>query len=248
MPAQVRVGSGKTSTPFRRERWPQLFGQNVPFLLLAGTIVGVDIEKSPFENIKVTILNPEALPVILFLLVLYFAFRVTVEWFQCNSYRRSFLASLVDFWAAHILGIAATLIYSIQQAARFRIADFFINLPLVGLIPATVLFAIFVLISTRKMLLRLGSFTSHKALGTHFKLPSATILEKAALCAIFFGLILMPIIFVYNAFFSKLFIFAAIQMGVFLGYLFAVIWVYFFEFWYRQRKIAPGPPTSFTIS
>ena len=73
-------------------------------------------------------------------------------------------------------------------------------------------------------------------------------LHKVAHIAILMGLILMPIFAVYSAFFIKSFINVAMQIGIFLGYFCAVIWVYYFEFWYRQRKIAPAAPTGFTVS
>lgn len=57
-------------------------------LLLLWELVGVEIQETPIENLKLRLMNPEAVPIILFFLVLYFAFRFAIEWSQCDRLRR----------------------------------------------------------------------------------------------------------------------------------------------------------------
>jgi hypothetical protein len=85
-------------------------------LLLLWELVGIELQPNPVEYLKVKLLSPEAVPAILFILVFYFAFRLIVEWSQCDISRRQFLASRVDFYAAHVFGFVSVSIYAFQQA------------------------------------------------------------------------------------------------------------------------------------
>tara|TARA_R110002126_G_scaffold25171_16_gene86459 strand:- start:2211 stop:2981 length:771 start_codon:yes stop_codon:yes gene_type:complete len=101
-------------------------------LLLGWEYLGVTITRPgeatadatiPGTNLKATILNPEAIPFVVFLLVMFFGFRWLVEFFQNNVGRRKTRPSVFDFWASAILSIFAIAVYLIQQLSDVRIAD-----------------------------------------------------------------------------------------------------------------------------
>lgn len=70
-----------------------------------------------------TLANPEAAPVVLLLLVLFFALRLAIEWKQCDEARRKRPASRVDLAVSCMLGGAAVLLFVAQQALGIRLAD-----------------------------------------------------------------------------------------------------------------------------
>jgi hypothetical protein len=57
-------------------------------------------------------------------LVSYFAFRMVVEWFQCEASRRQLVASQLDFWAAHLISIIAVSIYFVQATSPIRVGRY----------------------------------------------------------------------------------------------------------------------------
>ena len=91
-------------------------------LLLAWALVGIDLTDAPVESVKVTFKTPQAAPYVLAVLVLYFGFRVSIEWFQCPPAARERRAARVDFVVAHILGVSAVLLYIAQARFRFQLA------------------------------------------------------------------------------------------------------------------------------
>ena len=92
-------------------------------LLLAWELVGVDFGPSPFESLRITLKSPEAVPYVIVALVVYFGFRITVEWFQSDSRRRAAPASKIDFAVAHLIGICSLTLFAIQTALRFQLAN-----------------------------------------------------------------------------------------------------------------------------
>lgn len=84
-------------------------------LLLAQVFDGTQIQaKSLLANVGLNLATPDRLPIILTVLVLYFAFLTCIEWFQCDGTRRSLKPSRIDFIVSHIIGIASTFTYWIQ--------------------------------------------------------------------------------------------------------------------------------------
>jgi DNA-binding CsgD family transcriptional regulator len=86
-------------------------------LLLAWNFLGVQIDiKSLFANVSVSFPTPEKVPILLTGLVLYYAYRICIEWNQCDGIRRSYTSSQVDFAVTHSIGFASILTYGVQQA------------------------------------------------------------------------------------------------------------------------------------
>lgn len=94
-------------------------------VLLAWTLVGIELAKEPLESLKISLRNPEVAPVILVLLVLYFAYRTSVEWFQSDPRRRAFRASRTDFTITNILGVISVSVYSFQEISAINVGAYF---------------------------------------------------------------------------------------------------------------------------
>lgn len=85
-------------------------------LLLAWNFLGVQIDiKSLFANVSISFPTPEKVPILLTGLVLYYAYRICIEWNQCDGTRRSYTSSQVDFAITHLIGFAALSTYALQQ-------------------------------------------------------------------------------------------------------------------------------------
>ncbi len=94
-------------------------------LLLAWELIGLGLEaaQEPGGIVKVTVKSPQAAPYVLLVLVLFFAFRITIEWMQCDEDRRSLFPAKIDYWASHTIGVSALLIFGIQRFFEFQVAD-----------------------------------------------------------------------------------------------------------------------------
>jgi hypothetical protein len=93
-------------------------------LLLAWTLVGIEIEKAPIESLNVSLKNPDVTPIILVLLVLYFAYRTVVEWYQSDARRRRLPASRWDFAGANALGVISLAVYSFQEISSVNVGEY----------------------------------------------------------------------------------------------------------------------------
>jgi len=111
-------------------------------LLLAWVLAGIQVDvRNPVANISVSLATPDMVPIILTVLVLYFAFRTYVEWYQCDDRRRALMPSRIDFVASHIIGISSIFTYGIQQTVPPWLEQLFIDkAPTVLILLAIVLF------------------------------------------------------------------------------------------------------------
>jgi hypothetical protein len=50
--------------------------------LIAWELIGFDVPEAPLENVKITVKSPQAIPVVLIVVMGYFAWLVVQEWFQ----------------------------------------------------------------------------------------------------------------------------------------------------------------------
>jgi len=96
-------------------------------ILLAWEYVGVEIGKSsaelPVAKTPVNLQNPEVLPQVICLIVLYFASRVGIEWCQCDPERRTKRASKLDLSIASLLAAMAISLYIFQTLYNIRVAS-----------------------------------------------------------------------------------------------------------------------------
>jgi hypothetical protein len=91
-------------------------------LLIAWELVGFNVQKAPLENIEIELKNPEAIPWVLIVLVVYFGFRITIEWKQCDETRRRSKPPLIDFLVSHGIGATSIGLFSYQRLSQTQLA------------------------------------------------------------------------------------------------------------------------------
>jgi hypothetical protein len=97
-------------------------------ILFIWELVGIDLEKAKEAGgnagaIIIAIKSPQAVPWVLLILVAYFLFKSTVEWYQCSATRRSLRASIVDFSSAWVVSLLAYILYFGQSISQIQLAD-----------------------------------------------------------------------------------------------------------------------------
>lgn len=114
-------------------------------LLLAWGFLGIQIDiRSLFATVSVSLPTPEKVPILLTGLVLYYAYRICIEWNQCDGTRRSYRSSQVDFAITHLIGFASVVTYDIQQTISPQFGQIAIDrAPTLLILLAVVLFVPF---------------------------------------------------------------------------------------------------------
>ena len=217
-------------------------------LLLLWELVGIELQPNPVEYLKVKLLSPEAVPAILFILVFYFAFRFTIEWSQCDLSRRQFLASRVDFYAAHVFGFVSVAIYAFQQALTTRVSEYLALFPLVSSLPLTLVFLVFGFLLTKITLLQCGTFETAPDKKSKYRLSLSTSNKKfqfAIMCFVTAMAAVGVAIYLWEG--------AWTLRGVpLIAFGFAivsgVVWVFFFHRRYQLDKIPPAAPENLSVS
>jgi hypothetical protein len=94
-------------------------------ILLAYVLIGIGLPEDGklIPNASISLKNPNALPIIFLALLVYFAYRVTIEWNQCDERRRAMTASRVDFLVAHALAVCSVAAYLIDRALEFGLGQ-----------------------------------------------------------------------------------------------------------------------------
>ena len=92
--------------------------------LLIWELFGIEIGKKPVPSYDISFKTPQAAQIILITLIFYFAFRITIEWFQCSYDRRRYIVSKIDFYTAHAIGILSIGVFLYQQSANIQIAEY----------------------------------------------------------------------------------------------------------------------------
>src|SRR5690348_4567751 len=90
-------------------------------LLASWQLIGIELETK--EKWGVVLKSPKAVPLVLFCLVLYFGFKISVEWMQCDEKRRQNLAAKIDYRVAHGIALCAIAISVIQALWQVQIFD-----------------------------------------------------------------------------------------------------------------------------
>jgi hypothetical protein len=96
-------------------------------LFASWELIGIELKTEDKWGVKFQ--SPHAVPLILLVMIVYFGYRLTVEWMQCDEERRSHRAANVDFVVAHTIAGLALLIFLIQYLLHIRIADTIIHAP-----------------------------------------------------------------------------------------------------------------------
>ena len=92
-------------------------------LLIAWELIGIQLPKDPFPQIKIILKSPEAAPFIFISLILFFSFRMTIEFLQCDQKRIDNKYSKIDFHVAHLLALISVLLFIFQRTTEVQSAD-----------------------------------------------------------------------------------------------------------------------------
>jgi hypothetical protein len=97
-------------------------------ILFIWELVGIDLEKAKeaggnFGSIVNAIKSPQAVPWALLILIVYFAFKLRIEWGQCNQIRRQVRESRIDYYSAFIVAAAACALYFAQAISQIQFAN-----------------------------------------------------------------------------------------------------------------------------
>ena len=93
-------------------------------LLFAWEFVGIEIGRGNIAGAEITIRNPEAAPLVLAVVVLYFVARTLIEWLQSSRGSRRRLASRVDLMLSLAIPAVAIGTFAVQQLSAVRVADY----------------------------------------------------------------------------------------------------------------------------
>ncbi|SRR6266436_2806380 len=97
-------------------------------ILFIWELIGIDLEKIKEAGgnagaIIGAIKSPQAVPWALLILVVYFAFKLRIEWGQCNRVRRQGRESRMDYYSAFVVASAACALYFGQAASHVQLAN-----------------------------------------------------------------------------------------------------------------------------
>lgn len=97
-------------------------------ILFIWELVGIDLEKAKEAGgnagaIITAIKSPQAVPWVLLILVAYFLFKTSIEWYQCSASRRALRVSRIDFGSAWLVTLLACALYVYQAISRIQFAD-----------------------------------------------------------------------------------------------------------------------------
>lgn len=97
-------------------------------VLFVWEFVGIDLEQAKNTEgyagaLVKSIKSPQAVPWVLLIVVAYFLFKTTVEWYQCLTERRMILASRVDFFFGWFVALTTYALYVGQAISRVQVAD-----------------------------------------------------------------------------------------------------------------------------
>jgi len=97
-------------------------------ILFIWELVGIDLEEAKGAGgsgaaIIAAIRSPQAVPWALLILVGYFLFRFTVEWYQSNVLRRQMRVAKIDFYSSWFISLLALALYIGQSVRRVQFAN-----------------------------------------------------------------------------------------------------------------------------
>jgi hypothetical protein len=97
-------------------------------ILFIWELVGIDLEKAQNAGgnagaLVKSIKSPQAVPWVFLILLAYFLFKTTIEWYQCSVARRSLRVSRIDFTSAWIVSLLAFALYVGQAISRVQFAN-----------------------------------------------------------------------------------------------------------------------------
>jgi len=92
-------------------------------LLLSWSLIGLEIKQKPIDSYNVIIKSTNAFPIIIAIVTIYFAYKITIEWFQCSKVTRKKIPSKIDFLVAQLIGTTSITIYTYQTITEKQLID-----------------------------------------------------------------------------------------------------------------------------
>lgn len=97
-------------------------------ILFIWELVGIDLEKAKEVGgnagaIITAIKSPQAVPWVLLILVGYFLFRFTIEWYQSTADRRKMRVAKIDFFSCWFITLLAYTLYVGQTIRQVQFAN-----------------------------------------------------------------------------------------------------------------------------
>ncbi len=127
---RTQVEPVETAEPTAPKRFPPVTDAyrkaHKNYVLVSGLLASwelIGISLSTKEKWGIELKSPTAVPLILFTLIFYSGYKMTIEWLQCDAERRKNKAAKVDYGSAHLIAVAAIGISIVQYLAHIRIAD-----------------------------------------------------------------------------------------------------------------------------
>lgn len=91
--------------------------------LLFYELLGARPTNTPIAWLGVKITNPEAAVFVIFILLLYFAFRLIIEWWKLESEQRMSRPLQIDYILAHSIAALAVFLFLFQSMQGIQIAE-----------------------------------------------------------------------------------------------------------------------------
>jgi hypothetical protein len=91
-------------------------------LLTSWELIGITLDTKGKWGLELK--SPNAVPLILFTLVLYSGYKMIIEWLQCEAEENK--VAKLDYWIAHSIAFIAILISVIQYLAKIQIINFLV--------------------------------------------------------------------------------------------------------------------------
>ena len=97
-------------------------------ILFIWELVGIDLDKAKEAGgnagaVVGAIKAPQAVPWAFLTLILYFGFKLRIEWGQCNHLRRQMRESRVDYYSAFFVASIAFILYLAQAISHIQFAN-----------------------------------------------------------------------------------------------------------------------------
>ena len=94
-------------------------------LLASWELLGVTLQTK--EKWGIELKSPNAVPLILFTVMFYSGYKMTIEWLQCDPERRRNKLAKLDYLIAHVIAAMATVIGIVQYLWRIQIVDILVR-------------------------------------------------------------------------------------------------------------------------
>ncbi len=90
-------------------------------LLLGWEFIGIQFLEAGVSSLKFGIKNPEAIPYVILILVIYFSYRLTNEWTILDKSSKASKSVKIDFLVSHLLGLLSIIIFVYQQLSGIQV-------------------------------------------------------------------------------------------------------------------------------